>query len=217
MSVYGWAQHCEFWAYPSNQPLPEPIISINEGDEFFYAPWGGRCIASFINGSLIMNRVGSSSKGIKTWLCKNADETKKLLCGLTVGIEWDNRGKYLDMTVTDTNTLKVMHGTTAYFFKRMMPLPAGSLFHYQPWGGRCVVSYGPTGKMYLGRPHVARTSKSHCMSMRNVYETYRLRAGYPVKVNWDNRNLYNVEMTMTDLNTLSVLHSNNQTYKFTKM
>ena len=231
MSVYGWTQHCDFWAYPSDQthqhdpepvplpdkPLPKPIISIKAGDEFFYEPWGGRCVASYINGTLIMNRVGSSSKGIKTWMCKNADETKKLLCGLTVGVEWDNRGKYLKMTAKNNDVLRVMHGSKAYFFKRMMPLPAGSAFNYGPWGGKCVVSYGPTGKMYLGRPHVARTAKAYCMSMRNAFETDKLRAGHAVNVNWDNRNKYNVRMTMTNPRTLSILHYNKNTYKFTKM
>lgn len=198
------------------EPEPEPIISIKEGDEFFYSPWGGRCIASYGNGVLLMNRAGSNSTGIKTWECKDADETKKLLCGSTVGVEWDNKGNYLSMTATDNDTLKVMHGSEAYYFKRMMPLESGSAFNYSPWGGKCLVSYDSSGKLYVAREGVSRDATAYAFSMKNAHDTDKLRAGYGVMVNWDNLNTYTIKITMTNPNTLAALHGT-QTYNFTKM
>jgi len=192
---------------PEPEQEPEPIITINDGDEFFYSTWGGRCIASYVNGVLIMNRVGSDSKGSKTWKCKNTDETRTLLCGSTVGIEWGNKGNFLSMTATDNDTLKVMHGNKAYYFKRMMPLPSGSVFNYPPWG-KCLVTYDSSGKLYVAREGVSRTATAYAFSMRNSHDTDMLRAGDGVMVNWDNKNKYNIKITMTNSNTLEAMHGN---------
>jgi len=190
---------------------PEPIITINDGDEFFYSPWGGRCIASYVNGVLIMNRVGS--EGIKTWKCKNTDETRTLLWGSTVGIEWSNKGTVLSTTATDNDTLKVMHGNTAYYFKRMMPLPSGSVFNYI-WG-KCLVSYDSSGKLYVALEGESRTVTDYEFNTRNSHDTDMLRAGDGVMVNWGNKMKYNIKITMTNSNTLEAMIQNTP-YYFTK-
>ena len=91
---------------------PKENLNLNpSGDELFYSSWGGRCIASRVNGVFILITVLDPIPATDaiTWECTSApDETKKLFSGSTDGIEWDN-GEYLTMTGTDNNNLKVTY------------------------------------------------------------------------------------------------------------
>jgi len=61
------------------------------------------------------------------WKCKDVADTKKLLNGVTIVVEWNYDGKYwvkmtaLGRTATDNDTLKVWPGDIAYYFTRITP------------------------------------------------------------------------------------------------
>lgn len=98
--------------------VQQKVITINEGDQFHYGPWGGLCIAHYVNGILRFYRKSRGKKTVvMSWNCVSAADTLKLLAGGTVDITWDGRGKK-PMRVKDEHTLAVTHGTTVYYFVR---------------------------------------------------------------------------------------------------
>ena len=94
---------------------------MKAGDAFFYSHWGGKCLVSFVDGILVVNREGTNADGINTWKCKSVADTIDLLNGKVANINWDNKEGVGDkmMVMTDDNTFT--RPNTTYSFTRMNP------------------------------------------------------------------------------------------------
>ncbi len=197
-----------------------PAINITTGDEFAYYPWNGNSLAFFAEGVLVVNRIGTSDDGAMTWKCKDAADTKKLLEGETVMVEWDNNTDHLvAANAVNNNAIRVMHGDRPFYFNRTKPKPimsvaSGSQFNYDLWGGKCRAFFIKAGCLNV----TVYNEESNADGLKtwrtkSPKDTDKLFNGEDVTVEWGNRhNMKYHRMTALDNDTFRVMHGDKPYY-----
>lgn len=98
------------------------VTGVTEGDRFHYAPWGGTCVAHWVDGELWVRSEsvapGSSSKIWKT----TGGGGKALLGGQRVEVLWDD-SRPVQVQMLSDSVIRSWHGGTAFDFKRAGPTP----------------------------------------------------------------------------------------------
>ena len=141
---------------------PDESNALKDGDTFYYDPWRnlahGKCVASFVNGVLVVTVEGRSTTGTGTWRCISAEDTLKLLAGETASIIWDNKGgKSLEATLTANGSIQVMHGKQPYYFLKYAT-PA-----FETYAGDFDVQYMDRGNKHSGKSKIQLTANGEGM------------------------------------------------------
>ena len=94
-------------------------LKVTHGSRWNYSPWGGVCTLKVQpDGEIWMVRDGRGTDGSCCWKTRNGDGPKMMSSFHTmVNIFWDNRTN-LKAWLNDHSTITVMHGDTAYSFKK---------------------------------------------------------------------------------------------------
>jgi len=94
---------------------------VPEGSKWNYAPWGGVCIAKWVDGELWLGRdtiINTNTNG--TLIFKTKGGAGKLLVCMNrvVNILWDNTDQHLAFMPND-KSISVLHGDTVYHFTKV--------------------------------------------------------------------------------------------------
>jgi hypothetical protein len=137
----------------------EPVVdscAVKEGSRWQYDPWGGICVARWVNGELWMGRDNNiNDNGSRIFKTEHGAGRKLCLLKESVKVKWDNSGSLLAF-MPDETTISVQHGKLLYNFEKVGDaagtegIEEGSKWRYDPWGGVCTARW-VNGELWMGR------------------------------------------------------------------
>lgn len=135
-------------------------IIIRDGEIFEYEPWGGDCIAMWVNGELWMTRNINETNGSFIWKTIHHTAPQLLITSdiPLVTILWENT-KNIRANMPNENIIRIWLNNEEYSdFKRKIPITerfqaiinTNDMFYYEPWGSLCTTKW-VDGELWIAK------------------------------------------------------------------
>ena len=178
-------------------------VTIPEGSQWYYAPWGGVCTARWVDGELWMARDPLNTSGVRVFKTKNKEGLVLTQLNKFVTLSWDNVDAKKAFMPNDS-TISVIHGDTVYNFIAIYPIPEGSQWYYAPWGGVCTARW-VNGELWMARDPLS-TSGVRVFKTQNGNGNRLMSLNVVTDILWDNT--ANLSAYRPNANEILVKHGN---------